>query len=340
MGEETLSAPEAHGCTVRRFQPGDAAEVTELVEAVYGNTYYPTELYNPAEIVRLNAEDKLVSVVTVHDDRDIVGHYALERPRLGRVAEASDAIVAVDFRRHHLMEEMREVLRAQALSIGLTGIVGYPVTNHLFSQMAEDHFGAHPCGIAPGLWPRSFHNMPEPLPQRMSFVIYFKYLRPVTEAVHVATAHRAMLERIAGQWSVPVCNVAPATPASAGQLTIEYEAPVETGSIHVHTVGHDSAGSLAQAHAKLRDRGAKAISLELPLAQAGTAELCRAAEGLSYFFCGLGPSFAADGDALLLQYLDEDLDAALILIENPLAKGLLAYVDKERKRARSRASGI
>ena len=45
--------------------------------------------------------------------------------------------------------------------LGLAGLVGYPVTNHPFTQKAEDHFGAHPCGVALGLWPRSFHNMPE-----------------------------------------------------------------------------------------------------------------------------------------------------------------------------------
>ena len=37
--------------TVRRFCSDDAAGVTRLVEGVYGDTYYPRQLYNPDEIV-------------------------------------------------------------------------------------------------------------------------------------------------------------------------------------------------------------------------------------------------------------------------------------------------
>ncbi|HSF24491.1 MAG TPA: hypothetical protein VLE20_09710, partial [Blastocatellia bacterium] len=51
-----------------------------------------------------------------------------------------------------------------------------------------------------------------------------------------------------------------------------------------------------------------------------------------FFFCGLGPAFAADGDALLMQFLTEDLDLSLIEIENPFAKELLGYVAHEWER--------
>ena len=66
--------------------------------------------------------------------------------------------------------------------------------------------------------------------------------------------------------------------------------------------------------------------------QAETAEVCRAVEEDGFFFSGLGPAFAADGDALLMQFLAEDLDPSLIEIENPFAKELLAYVVRERER--------
>src|SRR5262245_39358741 len=110
--------------TIRRFHSGDAAGVTRLVEGVYGDTYYPRELYNPDKIVELNEAEKLVSVVTLDSAGEVIGHYALERPDLGAVAEASDAIVAVGYRHHHLLEEMRPVLREEAKRLGLTGLVG------------------------------------------------------------------------------------------------------------------------------------------------------------------------------------------------------------------------
>ena len=70
--------------------------MTRLVEGVYGDTYYPRHLYNRDEIVQLNEAEKLVSVVALDSAGEVIGHYALERPDLGAVAEASDAIVATD----------------------------------------------------------------------------------------------------------------------------------------------------------------------------------------------------------------------------------------------------
>src|SRR5262249_20239420 len=157
-----------------------------------------------------------------------VGHYALEPFPVGAVAEASDAMVAVEYRHHHLLEDMRVLLREEAHRIGLTGLVGYAVTNHPFTQKAEEHFGSHPCGVAPGLRPRSFHNMPEPLTQRMSFVIYFKYLRPADEVVHTATPHGEMLERIARQWGIRVRRQDGAPADGAGEITVEHEPEVQT----------------------------------------------------------------------------------------------------------------
>jgi hypothetical protein len=321
------------GYTIRRFRSEDAAGITRLVEDVYGNTYYPPNLYSPDEIVHLNETEKLVSVVALDSASDLIGHYGLERPDLGAVAEASDAIVAMGYRHHHLLEAMRPLLREEAKRLGLTGLVGYPVTNHLFSQKAEEHFGSHPCGVALGLWPRSFHNMPEPLTQRMSFVIYFDYVSPATHVVHVAAPHREMISRIYQQYGIcyELCEIAPRV--ATGDIVLEHEPEVQTGTIRVRRAGADTAAAVRQAREKLcGDYGARAVTLELPLVQPETAEVCRAVEEDGFFFSGLGPAFAADGDALLMQFLMEDLDLALIEIENPFAKELLAYVARERER--------
>ena len=328
------SLPESTGSayTIRRFCSDDAAGVTRLVEGVYGDTYYPRDLYTPEQIIHLNESEKLVSVVALDSARQVIGHYALERPDLGAVAEASDAIVAIAYRHHHLFEEMRPLLREEGKRLGLTGLVSYAVTNHPFTQKAEDHFGSHPCGVALGLWPRSFHNMPEALTQRMSFVMYFDYLSPATHVVHVAAPHREMISRIYQQYGIchELCEVP--SRVETGEIVLEHEPEVQTGTIRVRRAGADTAAALGQACEKLCDGGAKAVTLELPLSQPETAEICRAAEEAGFFFSGLGPAFAADGDTLLMQFLTEDLDLSLIEIENPFAKDLLAYVGRERER--------
>jgi hypothetical protein len=332
MSASDVTEAKAQSCTVRRWLPTDAPAVTRLVESVYGDSYYPPAFYDPQEIVQMNERGTMLSILAVNEESEVVGHYGLERQLTGAVAEASDAIVAAEYRHDHLMENMRVLLREEATEIGLTGLVGYPVTNHLFSQMAEEHFGAHPSGIAPGLWPRSYHNMPEPLPQRMSFVIYFKFLRLPGEAIHVATPHSDLLERIAKQWGTTVRRQNGAPANGPGEISIEHEPEVQTGTIRVHRAGSDSVAAVRHALEKLLDWGTKAIVLELPLAQPATADLCRDAELQGFFFSGLGPAFAADGDALLLQFLSEDLDLALIQIDNPFAKEILDYVGRQRNR--------
>ncbi len=338
MSELTPDPPAPSAYTVRRLTSADAPGVTRLIELVYGPSYYPPDLYEPTQIARLNVDGKLVSVLALDAADEVVGHYALERRHLGAVAEASDAVVHPEHRHHHLMEEMRLLLRQEGERIGLTGLVGYPVTNHVFSQKAEEHIGAHPCGVALGLWPNSFHNMPEALPQRMSFVIYFRYLRPPGPVAHVETRHGEVCERIARQYGVPVQPCAAAPPEGTGEVTLEHEPEVQTGTIRVHRVGADTAAAVRAARVKLCDGfGARALTLELPLAQPGTAEVCRAAEEDGFFFSGLGPAFAPDGDALLLQYVTEDLDLSLVQVESPFAKELFDYVGREWQRARQAA---
>ena len=51
MGEALSSDSTMGPYTVRRFCSDDAVGVTRLVEGVYGDTYYPRQLYNPDEIV-------------------------------------------------------------------------------------------------------------------------------------------------------------------------------------------------------------------------------------------------------------------------------------------------
>lgn len=326
---QTNSDPIESKCTVRLFEPADGPGVVRLVKSVYGSTYYPPALYDPLQIDQWVETGKFVSCVSA-DEEAIVGHFALELLASGTVAEASDAIVALEYRHHHLMEDMRARLREEALRRGLAGIVGYPVTNHLYSQMAEEHFGAHPCGVALGLWPETFHNMPEPLPQRMSFIIYFKSLRPWIESVHADTPHAEMLARITKQWSVTIRRPACQPPPALGSVTIEVEPEVQTGLIRVVTVGVDSLAAIRREKNQLLAAGARTLLLELPLAQSATGDLCRAAEAEGFFFCALGPSFMTDGDALLLQFLTEPLDPALVQVHSPFARELLEYAAGRR----------
>jgi hypothetical protein len=231
----------------------------------------------------------------------------------------------------------------------------------------------------------------EPLPQRESLLLYFKYLGPPPAAVAYAPPHhRPILERIyqnleapaefrtaagnglpaapgaigppdppilGGVYSPVAPNPAMAPPspsnletsaepsevsspelgglggAAAGDVAVSLLHGWGAGVIRVRRVGADTAAEVRRARQDLCDTaGAEVVYLELPLAQSGTPAVCAAAEADGFFFSGLGPRFAPDGDALRLQFLNTDLDLSRQQIASPFGRELLDYVAAERAR--------
>jgi N-acetylglutamate synthase-like GNAT family acetyltransferase len=323
--------------TVRRFRPEDAAGIAAVVRRVYGETYViHQELYEPARIVELNQSGRLVSVVAVDEAGQVVGHYALERPDLGRIAETGEAMVLPEHQHHHLLERMRVLIVEAAREAGLAGIFGMPVTNHVFSQKMYEHFEGKPVGIRLGNTPKGFHNIAQPSPQRISCLVYFRHFeKPSNVLVHAPARHREMIARIYRQFGLPVTFAEPEKvqlPQAGGSETVRYDSKIQCGFIQVEQLGAGTAAAIAHASRELDSAGAEAVFLDLPLSQPGTAELCAAAEPLGFFFGGIGPYFLPDGDALFLQRLNVPLDFGLLQIEHPFARELVDYVADDRRR--------
>jgi hypothetical protein len=101
----------------------------------------------------------------------------------------------------------------------------------------------------------------------------------------------------------------------------------------VDRIGSDTLPEIYQARRDLCDlAGAQVVGLCLPLAQGGTPYLCEAAEAEGFFFSGVLPHFAPDGDFLRLQYLNTELNPERIHLYSPFAKEFLTYILQERER--------
>jgi hypothetical protein len=323
--------------TIRLLQPPEAVQVSRCIYRAWSYSYLNDDLYYPDRIAHLNATGQLVSVVAVDETGEIVGHMALERPDLGPIAETGQAVVSPAHRGRKLMERMHTFLEDEARRLGLVGIFGQPVTSHPFSQHVEEGFGAHVCGVSLGLAPRSltFKGIrSEPSAQRESLLLYFKYLgAPPTAAVYAPEAHRPMLERLYATLQAPADFRAPAPPEGSGEVVVSMLHNFGAGTIRVRRVGADTVAEVRRARRDLCETAAaEVVYLELPLAQAGTPALCAAAEADGFFFSGLAPRFAPDGDALRLQYLNTELDVSRLQIASPFGRELLDYVAAERAR--------
>jgi hypothetical protein len=323
--------------TVRRLTPADAAGIPELTNRVNGPAYIHAEVYHPEQLIRLNESGHLVSIVALHATGTVVGHYALERPDLGPVAETGEAMVLPEHQHHHLLDRMRTVLEAEAHNIGLAGVFGNAVTHHVFSQRTEERFQAHPTGIMLAASPAAAHRIEGGYPQRVSLLNYFKFLRHPGDAIaHLPDHHRAIASRIFERLDKRVQFGTPQTLSGPGQLTSSYEPHSQQGSIKVREPGFDSAGQIEEArHGLFGNFGAEVVYLELPLNRPGSADLCIAAERLGFFFSGISPAGAEGGDAVRLQSPKNPLDLSLLQIESEFARELLAYVGRERARVKT-----
>jgi len=342
-GHDEPPAPEQE-YVVRTLRPEDARQVSQCVYRVYGYTYPNEDLYYPERIVHLNQAGELISAVALDAEGRVVGHYALECRRLCRVAESGQAVVAPGHRGRRLMERMRDVLEEEALRAGLLGVFGQPVTSHTFSQKVNEDFGSKVCGLTLGLVPRSFTyrktGIP-PLAQRESTMLYFKYLTPPgRSALFAPRRHWPALTRIYEALGIPFELGPGSPPEGRGEAEASYDHAWGFGVVRVRRVGADTPAVLDLARRNLAAiAGAEAVYLELPLAQPATPSACEAAEASGFFFSGVGPSFAGDGDVLRLQYLAVPMDVSRIKVFSPLGQELLAYVASERERVERSKTG-
>src|SRR5438034_1191154 len=82
----------------------------------------------------------------------------------------------------------------------------------------------------------------EPLPQRVSTMLYFKYMTaPRRTRVHAPPQHRAVLEGLYKALAAPADFGVPAEPTGQGRVTATLDRSWGYGEIHVQVAGADTA---------------------------------------------------------------------------------------------------
>ncbi|MDD3581781.1 MAG: ATP-binding protein [Desulfobacca sp.] len=344
---KTVQPTDSDAYNIRLLRPGDGIQLTQLIYLVYGYTYPRKDFYYPDWINHNIASGRIVGVVAVAADGEIVGHEGLMRVDLAPLGELGAMAVAPAHRGHGLHKLMGDRLHKEIKRWELIGLFGQAVTIHTISQEAGESLGLHVTGIRLLDLQAHFKTLPhrrppssqweseaEPGLQRITTVFYFKYLLPPGPKVICAPPrHREMLAKLYENLGVNVQFLEQSHPTEPGELKVHYDQALGIGTIRVNRIGNDTLPEISQARQDLcKLVGAKVVGLCLPLAQGGTPYLCQAAEAEGFFFSGILPHFAPDGDFLRLQYLNADLDPKSIHLHSPFAKELFTYIlrDKER----------
>ena len=115
---------------IRDYRSGDGLAIAQRIYEAYGRSYPNPDLYVPDRVDRLNAEGRLHSIICESGHGEVVGHYALERPDLGPIGEAGQAVIDHRHRGHGLMKPMRAAVERAGADLGLLGIWSQPTARH------------------------------------------------------------------------------------------------------------------------------------------------------------------------------------------------------------------
>lgn len=132
---------------VREYQPTDAADVSELFRAVYGEYYVYADVYLPSQIQQRNASGQWHSAVAVHDGH-LLGHAALwlDTARPGQ-AELALNVVHPNARGRGIASLLGRHLHAVAIDLGIALLTIKQVCSHPQSQYLAQSLGFHSTAL-------------------------------------------------------------------------------------------------------------------------------------------------------------------------------------------------
>ncbi len=335
-----LSADQSK-CRVRRLKPDDAAEVSKTIYKTYGYTYFHDYVYYPEQIIALNESGQVFSAVAIAGDNEIAGYGVFqiweENPQ---IAEMAQGVVKPEFRSLGCFRMITQYLLDQAKSRGIQGAFGEAVTNHTVSQHTVHGFGFKDCGLRLGLVPPDtlFKGMTGRTPYNVSALVQFLYLQmPPAPAlkIYAPDHHKDMIAALYKELGVQpeIKKAVPAKTKKAAATSIvkiRQFAAMRYARMIIDRYGRNIVDELRIKVKEICRQKTEVINLFLNLSDPLTSIYTPQFEKLGFFFAGILPGGLKDGDALILQYLNNvPIDYGAIQVKSAIAKRLLAYVKQQ-----------
>lgn len=340
--EQEAEAEPSGEYRMRAFQEGDALEISRCIYEAYGYTYPNPDLFYPERIIALNRDGRLRSLVAESPGGDVVGHYALERPDLGPIAESGQAVVHHAHRGHGLMRLMRTAVEEDGRSLGLLGIWSQPTARHPFSQKMNLGFGSVPCGLSLGTTPastvlRGDEGQHDDKPLRQSCFLYW---HPLTqEEPLTASIPESFLPIVTELYEVRGREVKFETELRCAPPFADVAAAVHTvfdhvrnlGRIWVDRIGDSTADVIDEAVRVMQEAaGAESVFVDLPIDDPACAVTATELLSDGFLFSGIGPRFHARGDtaedSLRLQKPLAAFDREGLVAEGELGQKLVDFI--------------
>ncbi len=322
---------------IRPMKHDEAIQVAQLFWAAYGYSYKNEDFYRPEGLVHLIGTGRVISYVAVAENGSVVGHGGLLRH--GPVPMAEEALLVVDpaHRSRGIMEMIHDALQQKALDMKLKGVSVDPVTSHIISQRKIIQLGGRPCGIDLGACPpRVFKGLAneDEKPQRESYMHCFDYLtHPSPITIHVPEHHQSIVSKIYRNMGQDYIFGTPSPAKLQGDFQVNYDKTLMKGEIKVINSNEHQWLEIVRVADDLAEfADAEIVVIDLPVSQPASILLAELAEENGFFFGGIRPHEAADGDYFRLQRLHVPMDLSRLTIYSDLGQELIEYVNKCRNR--------
>lgn len=313
--------------TLRQLVPDEAAKVNKMVKQAFGDVF---DYYTDKEIVRLNKDGTLFSLVAVTEDGDLAGHVDLEFFKGSNLALMDNACVQEKYGHTHIVFELSKMIIDHARHSNVDGALTLSLTNHTITQRMANYFGSD-CGILLGSVPiKDPADKQEQHRYVDSAVINFIPLKPRDALkLYLPTHHCELIEKIystMGYTIIPCKSDQVSPPATPGMIEVM---PDNLGILFINVVSY-GIDTLEQIESKLKHFLEKeeqsSAYLYLNLEDPCTPHCVGVFEEKGFVFSGILPYGGMGHDVIILQYLNSKVDLDRIKLYSPIAHEILAHI--------------
>jgi anti-sigma regulatory factor (Ser/Thr protein kinase) len=301
--------PNSVSFEIREMKEQDAIEVSKCAYSSYGYDY-KEDIYFPDRVWKKNKSGELISMLSVTDGGEIMGHAALlfsDRDPL--FPEMGVAFIKPIYSGQGSLNEMILKLIEKAESIGVVGLFGTAVTTHPFLQksLLKYHFSEIALMLS------IFHNLKfigikEGANHREDLIFMARFLKKVKlYHLFVPVHHRSIVEKLYRNLDVEVHfeerNEKKPELKDCAEMFIKTDYSTQVAQIYIYSYGTNVVVEVYRNVRLLCCERFEAIFLYLKMDDPYIIDFTPEFEKMNFFFAGIMPSSKGNGE-LILQYLN------------------------------------
>ncbi len=318
------------------FRPEDAVGVMRLFHAVYGEGYPVQAFVDPEELIRANAEKRIISSVARTPSGDIVGHNAMFRSApYDRIYESGAGLVHPLYRGGGII--VKAIQHGQDLAAGVFGLdalFGETVCNHTHMQKVVLGLGWITCAVEVELMPAEAYSQEKSAPGRVSALMDYICLKKTEKQVFIPDECRDFLQMIYSEYpeiryqNRSVENVPGHLKTELATTVFEF---ARVARITIRTAGQDLADALNVAEKNVSDQGVTVIQVWANLSWPWIGRVVDALHEKGYFAGGVLPRWFND-DGILMQKLYSPPDWEAIRLHADRPRQILEFARADYRR--------